>query len=146
MRCSPNATPRLDNHTFEHRNLDDASSEAIEREIEESLEWAAEHGVEFEPQVVALGRAPGSRTWLPRRRAGKPNLAPALAREIRFLACDASRPYAHGDLEPDSRPVPAGAPFVARSALAIPRYPTALAHDVATAEQMLDRLEDRPSS
>ena len=34
----------------------------------------------------------------------------------------------------------AGTPFVTGSALAIPRYPTALAHDVATAEQFLDRL------
>jgi hypothetical protein len=130
------------NHTFEHRNLDEASTEAIEREIEKNLEWAAEHGIEFEPQVVITGAHTGlaNLAATPPRGENR-NLAPALsARKIRFLACDASRPYAHGGLEPDSRRVPAGAPFVTGSALAIPRYPTALAHDVATAEQMLDRL------
>ncbi len=131
------------NHTFEHRNLDEASSEAIEHEIEKNVEWAAEHGIEFEPQAVITG----AHTGLANLAATPPhgenqNLAPALsARKIRFLACDASRPYAYGDLGPNSRPVPAGAPFVTGGALAIPRYPTALAHDVATAEQLLDRLE-----
>ena len=130
------------NHTYEHRNLDEASSEAIEREIEKNLEWAADHGIEFEPQVVITGAHTGLANLASNPpRAENQNLAPALrARKIRFLACDASRPYARVDLQPDSRPVPAGAPFVTGSALAIPRYPTALAHDVATAEQLLDRL------
>jgi hypothetical protein len=130
------------NHTFEHRNLDEASTEAIEREIEENLDWAAEHGIEFEPQVLITGAHTGlaNLAATPPRGENR-NLAPALsARKIRFLGCDASRPYASAGLEPDSRPVPAGAPFVTGTALAIPRYPTALAHDVATAEQLLDRL------
>jgi len=130
------------NHTFEHRNLDEASTEAIEREIEENLEWAAEHGIEFEPEVLITGAHTGlaDLAATPPRGENR-NLAPALsARKIRFLGCDASRPYASAGLEPDSRPVPAGAPFVTGTALAIPRYPTALAHDVATAEQLLDRL------
>ena len=130
------------NHTFEHRNLDEASSEAIEREIEQNLEWAANQGIEFEPQVLITGEHTGlaNLTATPPR-GENPNLAPALsARKIRFLACDASRPYARGGSDPDTRPVPAGAPFVTGGAVAIPRYPTALAHDVATAEQLLDRL------
>ena len=130
------------NHTFEHRNLDEASGEVIEREIENNLEWAAEHGIEFEPQVLITGEHTGlaNLAATPPRGENR-NLAPALsARKIRFLACDASRPYAAGGSEPDSRLVPAGAPFVTGGALAIPRYPTALAHDVATAEQLLDRL------
>ncbi len=131
------------NHTFEHRNLDEASSEAIEHEIEQNLEWATEHGIEFEPQVVITGAHTGLANLAATPPRGEnQNLAPALsARKIRFLACDASRPYAYGDLGPDSRRVPAGAPFVTGSALAIPRYPTALADDVATAEQLLDRLK-----
>ena len=130
------------NHTFEHRNLDEASSEAIEREIEKNLEWATEHGVDFDPQVLITGEHTGlANLAATPPRAENRNLAPALsARKIRFLACDASRPYVSGGFEPDSRPVPAGAPFVTGSALAIPRYPTALAHDVATADQLLDRL------
>jgi hypothetical protein len=130
------------NHTFEHRNLDEASSEAIEREIERNLEWAGEHGIEFEPQVLITGEHTGlaNLAATPPRGENR-NLAPALrARKIRFLACDASRPYTSGGLEADGRPVPAGAPFLTGSALAIPRYPTALAHDVATPEQLLDRL------
>jgi len=130
------------NHTFEHRNLDEASTETIEREIEKNLEWAVEHGIKFEPQVLITGAHTGlaNLAATPPREENR-NLASALsARKIRFLACDASRPYASGGLEPDSRPVPAGAPFVTGCALTIPRYPTALAHDVATAEQLLDRL------
>ena len=130
------------NHTFEHQNLDEASSEAIEREIEKNLEWAAAHGIEFEPQVLITGEHTGlaNLAATPPRGENR-NLAPALsARKIRFLACDASRPYASGGSEPDRRPVPAGAPFVTGGVLAIPRYPTALAHDAATAEQLLDRL------
>jgi hypothetical protein len=130
------------NHTFEHRNLDEASGEVIEREIEQNLEWAAEHGIEFEPQVLITGEHTGlANLAATPPRAENRNLAAALsARKIRFLACDASRPYAAGGSEPDSRPVPAGTPFVTGGALAIPRYPTALAYDVATAKQLLDRL------
>ena len=102
------------NHTFEHRNLDEASSEAIEREIEQNLEWAAEHGIEFEPQVLITGEHTGLANLAATPPRGEnQNLAPALsARKIRFLACDASRPYACWRLGPDSRLVPAGAPFV----------------------------------
>ena len=131
------------NHTFEHRNLDEASREAIEGEIEANLEWAAEHGIEFEPQVLITGEHTGlaNLAATPPRGENR-NLAQALtARRIDFLACDASRPYASGGPEQgSSRPVPAGVPFATGSAFAIPRYPTALAHDVATPEQLLDRL------
>jgi hypothetical protein len=130
------------NHTFEHRNLDEASRGTIEREIASNEEWAAEHGIAFEPHVLITGEHTGlaNMAATPPRGENR-NLAPALtAREIRFLACDASRPYSSGHFESNRQPVAAGTPFVTGSALAIPRYPTALAHDVATAEQFLDRL------
>lgn len=130
------------NHTFEHRNLDEASQGTIEREINGNLEWAAQHGIEFEPHVLITGEHTGlaNLTAAPPRGENQ-NLAPALAaRQIRFLACDASRPYSSGRSEANGETVPAGVPFVTGSALAIPRYPTALAHDVATAEQLIDRL------
>ena len=130
------------NHTFEHRNLDDASRVAIETEIESNLIWAEKHGIEFEPHVVITGEHTGLADLIATPpRAENQELGPALtATETRFLACDASRPYSSGRSEPSDRPLPAGTPFAIGSALAIPRYPTALAHDVATEDQVLDRL------
>jgi hypothetical protein len=130
------------NHTFEHRNLDEASRGTIEREIAGNEEWAAEHRVEFEPHVLITGEHTGlaNLAATPPRGENR-NLAPTLtAREIRFLACDASRPYSSGKSGASGRRVPAGTPFATGGAVAIPRHPTALAHDVATPEQWLDRL------
>jgi len=130
------------NHTFEHQDLDGASQAAIENEITRNLEWAAEHGIEFEPDVLITGEHTGLANLTARPpRDENPNLAPALnARGIRFVACDASRPYPSCGSGPDSPAVPAGTPFVSGGTLAVPRYPTALAHDVATADQLIDRL------
>jgi hypothetical protein len=130
------------NHTFEHGDLDDASQATIETEIDRNLAWAAQHGIELEPDVLITGEHTGlaNLTATPPRSENR-NLAPALsARGIRFLACDASRPYASCGWEPDGPPVPAGTPFVTGNTLVIPRYPTALAHDVASAAQWIDRL------
>ena len=129
------------NHTYEHQNLDKATRAAIEQEIEQNLAWALRHGIEFEPHVLITGEHTGlANLAAAPPRSENPNLAPALAaRKIHFLACDASRPYP-GRSAADAVPVPAGEPFFTGSALAIPRYPTALAHDVATPEQLLDRL------
>jgi hypothetical protein len=129
------------NHTFEHQNLDQATRAAIEQEIEQNLAWALQHGIEFEPHVLITGEHTGLANLAATPPRGEnPNLAPALAAaKINFLACDASRPYPAGPAA-DAVSVPAGEPFFTGSALAIPRYPTALAHDVATPEQLLDRL------
>jgi hypothetical protein len=130
------------NHTFEHRDLRDASQGTIESEIAENLAWAAEHGIEFDPDVLITGEHTGlaDLTALPPRGENR-HLAPALrARGIRFLAGDASRPYLPSCSEPDSRPVPPGTPFVTGDTVVVPRYPSVLAHDVATADQLLDRL------
>jgi len=129
------------NHTFEHQNLDQATRPTIEQEIEQNLTWASRHGIEFEPHVLITGEHTGlANLAAAPPRNENPNLAPALAaRKIHFLACDASRPYPAGS-SADAPEVPAGEPFLTGGALAIPRYPTALAHDVATPEQLLDRL------
>jgi hypothetical protein len=130
------------NHTFEHRDLSEASQAAIEREIERNLAWAAEHSIEFEPGALVTGEHTGlaDLTATPPRGENR-NLAPALsACGIRFLACDASRPYPSRSLAPDGPPTPAGMPFMIGNTFVIPRYPTALAHDVATPDQLLDRL------
>jgi hypothetical protein len=130
------------NHTFEHRDLSEASQAAIEREIDRNLAWAAEHSIEFEPDALITGEHTGlaDLTATPPREENR-NLAPALsAHGIRFLACDASRPYPSRSSEPDSPLTPAGTPFVTNDTFVIPRYPTALAHDVATPGQLLDRL------
>jgi hypothetical protein len=154
LECGGDRDPLLDallseratfgwvNHTFEHRNLDDASRVAIETEIESNLIWAEEHGIEFEPHVLITGEHTGLADLIASPpRAENQELGPALtATEIHFLACDASRPYPSGRSEPSEGPLPAGTPFAIGSALAIPRYPTALAHDVATQDQVLDRL------
>jgi hypothetical protein len=130
------------NHTFEHRNLDEASRATIEREIARNLKWAEEHGLEFDPHALITGEHTGlANLAAAPPRAENRNLAPALtARQIRFLACDASRPYPSGDSASNREVLPAGTPFITGTAFAIPRHPTALAHDVATAEQLLDRL------
>jgi len=130
------------NHTFEHRDLSDASQAAIEREIQRNLAWAADHGIKFEPHVLVTGEHTGlaDLTATPPRGENR-NLAPALsAQGIRFLACDASRPYPSRSCELDSAPTPAGMPFTTGDTFVIPRYPTVLAHDVATPGQLLDRL------
>ena len=129
------------NHTFEHRNLDHASRAAIETEIKRNLTWAEKHGIEFEPQALITGEHTGLADLIATPPRGEnQELGPALtATKIHFLACDASRPYPAGRSEP-SRRLPAGTPFVIGNALAIPRYPTALASDVATEDQLLDRL------
>jgi hypothetical protein len=141
------------NHTFEHQDLGDASQAAIEREIERNLAWATEHGIEFEPDVLITGEHTGlaDLSATPPRGENR-HLAPALsARGIRFLACDASRSYpscstewSRSDpscsTERDGPPRPAGTPFMTGDAFVIPRYPTVLAHDVATPGQLLDRV------
>ncbi len=129
------------NHTFEHQNLDQATQAAIEQEIEQNLTWASRYGIEFEPHVLITGEHTGlANLAAAPPRSENPNLAPALgARKIHFLACDASRPYPASS-SAEAPQVAAGEPFLTGGAFAIPRYPTALAHDVATPEQLLDRL------
>ena len=73
--------------------------------------------------------------------AENPQLAPALAaQEIRYLGCDASRPYPASGADPDGPRLAPGIPFVVGSALAFPRHPTLLAYAGATREQTLDHL------
>ena len=127
------------NHTYRHLDLDDASQAEIEAEIEGNVAWAARAGVEMDPGVLVTGAHTGlaNLTEAPPR-PENPHMAAALrAHGIRYVACDASRPYPSGDA---NRPLPPGTPFAVGEAFAVPRHPTLLPHDAATPSQVLDRL------
>jgi hypothetical protein len=130
------------NHTYEHRDLDAASRATIEAEIRRNREWAGDMGIELEPHTVVTGEHTGlANLTAEPQRAENPNLAPALAAEqIRFIGCDASRPYPARGESVDGPRLPPGTPFVTGPALAVPRHPMLLAHDVATETEALDRL------
>jgi hypothetical protein len=127
------------NHTFEHRDLDALSASEIEAEVERNLKWASEFGLELEPGALITGAHTGlANLAASPPRAENPALAPALrSRELRYIACDASRAYPSTD---GGAPISPGAPFMVGPAIAVPRYPTTLPHDAATAAQVLDRL------
>jgi hypothetical protein len=127
------------NHTFEHRNLDDLSQAEIEAEIEENFRWAAQVGIDLEPGTLVTGAHTGLANLAEDPpRAENVHLRGALrAQGIHYVGCDASRPYPP---HAGSVPSPPGTPFAIGTALAVPRHPTVLPHDAATASQVLDRL------
>ena len=130
------------NHTYEHMNLDLASRATIEAEIARNRHWAGQVGIDLEPGAVVTGGHTGlaNLTAVPAR-AENPQLAAALAAQgIRYLGCDASRPYPVHGPDPDGPRLAPGVPFVVGSALAIPRHPTLLAYAAATRDQTLDHL------
>jgi peptidoglycan/xylan/chitin deacetylase (PgdA/CDA1 family) len=126
------------NHTYEHLDLSDVPQSTIASEIERNFSWARAAGVQFEPRAVVTGEHTGlaNLTATPPR-AENVHLAAALTdQRIRYLACDASRPYparGGGHLAP-------GTPFVIGTAVVVPRRPTILSYDAATEAQALDRL------
>jgi hypothetical protein len=130
------------NHTYEHRNLDTLSQAEIEAEIADNVSWATAVGIEVEQDALV----PGAHTGLANLAAEPPqpenaNLRPALrALGIRYVACDASRPYPGAGGSPDAAP---GSVFSVGTAVAVPRHPTVLPHDAATASQVLDRLRSQ---
>ena len=126
------------NHTYGHLDLDEAPRAVIEAEIEHNFRWARDAGIALEPLSVVTGGHSGlANLAVTPPRPENSELAAALAaRRIRFIACDASRPYPAG---PAGR-VPPGTPFRVGQALAIPRHPISLPFDAATARQVLDRM------
>jgi hypothetical protein len=126
------------NHTYGHRDLDDVPRAVIESEIEHNGRWARDVAIDLEPFSLVTGGHSGlADLSATPPRAENPALAAAFAAQgIRFVACDASRPYP----AEDGRPVAPGTPFAVGSALAIPRHPINLPFDAATAPQVLDRL------
>ncbi len=141
------------NHTYEHIMLDDAPRATIEAEIARNVAWARRVGIELERGALVTGGHTGLADLAAVPPHGEnPELAAALhAQGIRFIACDASRPYPVHPRDPDGPRWPAGTPFAVGSATAIPRYPTALAWNVATEQQALDAIRspahgDPPSS
>ncbi|MGH2856146.1 MAG: hypothetical protein ACRDMJ_01530, partial [Solirubrobacteraceae bacterium] len=98
------------NHTYGHANLDRATQAEIEAEIQRNLSWAQTAGVEFEPEALVTGAHTGLANLTSSPPTDEnPSLGPALrAQGIRYIACDASRPYpARGG----AALLPAGAPF-----------------------------------
>jgi len=129
------------NHTYGHTDLNDATRAAIEAQIELNLSWARREGLELEPGSLVTGAHSGlaDLTTTPPR-CENPQLDGALeAAGIRYLACDASRPYPVDPQAPDGARWSPGTPFAVGAALAVPRYPTALPYDAATEAQALDR-------
>ena len=130
------------NHTYQHMNLDLAPRATIEAEIARNRDWAGQVGIDLEPGAVVTGGHSGlaNLTAVPAS-AENPQLASALAAQgIRYLGCDASRPYPADGPDPDGPRLAPGVPFVVGSALAIPRHPTLLAYAAATRDQTLDQL------
>jgi len=137
------------NHTYDHTDLNDAPSSAIEAQINHNLSWAQEEGLAFEPGTLVTGAHSGlaDLTATPAQ-CENPELDAALeATGIRYLGCDASRPYPVDPQAPDGPRWSPGTPFPVGPALAVPRYPTALPYDAATEAQALDRhRHDAPDS
>ena len=127
------------NHTYQHRNLDTLSQAEIEAEIQDNVRWAATVGIDVEENALVTG----AHTGLANLSEDPPqpenvHLRPALrAQGIRYVACDASRPYPGPGGAATSAP---GSVFSVGTAVAVPRHPTVLPHDAATASQVLDRL------
>jgi hypothetical protein len=130
------------NHTYEHMNLDLASRATIEAEIARNRRWAGQVGIELEADAVVTGEHSGlANLTAVTASAENPELAAALtAQGIRYLGCDASRPYPARGPDLDSPRLAPGAPFEVGCALAVPRHPTLLAYAAATGDQTLDHL------
>jgi hypothetical protein len=126
------------NHTFRHADIDVLDQPAIEAEIAENVAWAREAGISLEASALVTGAHTGLANLAARPpREENVHLRAALrAQRVRYVACDASRPYRdeHGDL------LDPGTPFLLGSAVAVPRHPTVLPHDAVTPSQVLDRL------
>jgi len=129
------------NHTYSHGNLDKASRTTIEAEIERNVRWAERAGIELEPGALVTGEHSGlANLEATPRRPENPELPSALrAQRVRYIACDASRPYPVCEVGRGADLLPPGMPFVVGPALAIPRHPTALPFDSATRSQAVDR-------
>jgi hypothetical protein len=129
------------NHTYGHANLDDASSSELTTQIEHNLRWAEEQGFELEPGELVTGAHSGLANLAATPPYGaNPRLEAVLQScGIRYIACDASRPYPVHPTDPQGPCVSPGTPFEIGPAFAIPRHPTALPYDSASEAQALDR-------
>jgi hypothetical protein len=129
------------NHTFGHADFDELDQAGIEDEIARNVSWATRAGVTLERAALITGAHTGLANLAAEPpRAENEHLRAALrAQWIRFVACDASRPYP-GAGGANSAP---GTPFSVGAALAIPRHPTVLPHDAVTPSQVLDRLRSQ---
>jgi len=136
------------NHTYSHVDLDAVPRATIETEIERNVRWARRVGIELEPRALVTGAHTGlANLAATPPRAANPELASALdAQRIRFIACDASRPYPPSAGAAAREQASPGTPFWVGPALAIPRHPSDLPFDAATTQQAVDRLRRQSSS
>ncbi len=104
-------------HTYTHLDLDEATLEEIDEQIEENLVCAERVDLEYDsPHELVTGEHSG---------LDNPALVPAMEEhDIRYVASDASR-------RPD--------PYLLGSTLTVPRHPVNLYYDVGTREEQLDQ-------
>jgi hypothetical protein len=130
------------NHTYSHLNLDVAGAAAVDEQIALNLDWARSAGIDPEPDALVTGAHSGlgDRSVTPARPVNAGLVATIEARGIRFVGCDASRPY---PMSENGGEALAGDPFRIGGALAVPRHPLTLPYDAVTPEEALDRLRLR---
>jgi peptidoglycan/xylan/chitin deacetylase (PgdA/CDA1 family) len=129
------------NHTYSHLDLDAAPQEQIEAEIERNLAWARRLGIRMQPDALVTGEHTGLANLIANPPSGEnPAFGRALAaRRIRYVGCDASRPYPVDSKDPRGPRWAPGSMFAVGPAVAVPRHPTVLPYDAARAVQALDR-------
>ncbi len=130
------------NHTYQHILLDDAPRVTIEAEIASNVAWARAVGIELEPGALVTGGHTGLADLAAVPPHGEnPDLADALrAQAVRFVACDASRPYPVDPGDPEGPRWPAGTAFAVGDAIAVPRHPTALPWYAASEREVLEAV------
>ncbi len=130
------------NHTYSHPNLDDAGAAAVDEQIALNINWARAAGIDPEPDALVTGAHSGlgDLSVTPARPVNAALAATIEARGIRFVGCDASRPYPTNEAGGEAL---AGEPFRIGGALAVPRYPLTLPYDTVTPDEALDRLRRR---
>jgi hypothetical protein len=129
------------NHTYSHADFASLDEDGIVADIEQNLAWAGRAGISLEPAALVSGGHSGlANVVSDPPEPQNPAFVAALRRcGIQYVACDASREHPVEPGRPGGERWPAGIPFMVEEAMAVPRYPTGLAYDVATREQALDR-------
>ena len=103
------------NHTYDHPNLDAASTTTISDEILNNVSWAQSKGIPLDPKELVTGEHSG---------LNNPSMPAALAaRGVRWIASDNSRESAQRSIGP---------------ATTVPRYPTNVYYNVGTQAEQLD--------
>ena len=103
------------NHTYDHPNLDTASTATINSEILDNVNWAQSKGIPLDAKELVTGEHSG---------LNNPSMPAALAaRGVRWIASDNSRESTQRSIGP---------------ATTVPRYPSNVYYNVATQAEQLD--------